>query len=139
MAAETENRPRKDLALWESLGGFRIQSWDPKRRALRAAFTVRPEFCHTNGTVAQGGFITAWMDAAMAQAVMYDTDNQFSVASLEIKVSFLERVGPGEGIAEGRVIRRGKRVAFLEAELFDSQGRVAAMASSTGMIIALTR
>lgn len=139
MSTEAKQAPRKDLALWESLGGFRIMSWDSRRRALRAAFTVRPEFCHTNGTVAQGGFITAWMDAAMAHAVMYDTDDQFSVASLEIKVSFLERVGPGEGIAEGRVIRRGKRVAFLEAELFDSQGRVAAMATSTGMLIPLTR
>ncbi len=139
MSSEKLEEPRKDLALWESLGGFRILSWDAQRRTLRAAFTVKREYCHTNGTIAQGGFITAWMDAAMAQAVMYDTDNQFSVASLEIKVSFLERVGPGEGIAEGRVIRRGKRVAFLEAELFDAQGRMAAMATSTGMIIPLTR
>lgn len=139
MSENIDEKLRTGEALWESLGGFRVLSWEAQRRTLRAAFTVRPEFCHTNGTIAQGGFITAWMDAAMAHAVMYDTDNQFSVASLEIKVSFLERVGPGEGIAEGRVIRRGKRVAFLEAELFDAQGRMAAMATSTGMIIPLTR
>ena len=131
MSEDLDKKFQSGEALWESLGGFRILSWDATKRTLRASFTVRREYCHTNGTIAQGGFITAWMDAAMAHAVMYDTDNQFSVASLEIKVSFLERVGPGEGIAEGRVIRRGKRVAFLEAELFDAQGRMAAMAAST--------
>ena len=124
MSEDLDKKFQSGEALWESLGGFRILSWDATKRTLRASFTVRREYCHTNGTIAQGGFITAWMDAAMAHAVMYDTDNQFSVASLEIKVSFLERVGPGEGIAEGRVFRRGKRVAFLEAELFDAQGRV---------------
>lgn len=129
--------PRSGEALWESLGGFRIASWDAAQRTLRAVFTVRPAHCHTRGTIAQGGFITAWMDAAMAHAVMHDTDGQFNVASLEIKVSFLERVGPGEGSAIGRVVRRGRRVAFLEGELFDAQGRLAAKASSTGMLVPL--
>ena len=139
MDDDLEARIRSGKALSESMGHFHVTGLDAGAGLLQAAFTVRREYCHTNGTIAQGGFITAWMDAAMAHAVMYDTDNQFSVASLEIKVSFLERVGPGEGIAEGRVIRRGKRVAFLEAELFDAQGRMAAMATSTGMIIPLTR
>lgn len=139
MTDEFERKLRSGEALWDSLGGFRIVSWDPQRHCLRASFTVRPEYCHTNGTIAQGGFITAWLDAAMAQAVVHDSDRQFSVASLEIKVSFLERVGPGPGFAEGRVIRRGKRVAFLEGELFDAQGRLAAMATSTGMIVPLPK
>lgn len=138
MNDQIDDKLRSGAALWESLGGFKVLSWDPAKRIARAGFTVRPEYCHTNGTIAQGGFITAWMDAAMAQAVLLDTDRQFTVASLEIKVSFLERVGPGQGIAEGRVIRRGKRVAFLEAELFDAQGRMAAMATSTGMIVPVT-
>lgn len=129
--------PRSGEALWESLGGFRIAFWDAAQRTVRAVFTVRPAHCHTRGTIAQGGFITAWMDAAMAHAVMHDTDGQFNVASLEIKVSFLERVGPGEGSAIGRVVRRGRRVAFLEGELFDAQGRLAAKASSTGMLVPL--
>ncbi|MBK8763747.1 MAG: PaaI family thioesterase [Burkholderiaceae bacterium] len=93
MSEDLEKNSSQAKRSWESLGGFRILSWDATKRTLRAAFTVRREFCHTNGTIAQGGFITAWMDAAMAHAVMYDTDNQFSVASLEIKVSFLGNSG----------------------------------------------
>ena len=124
-------------ALWESLGGFRILSWDAPKRTLRAAFSVRREFCHTNGTIAQGGFITAWLDAAMAHAVIHDSAHTQTVFSLEIKVSFYEKVGPGEGRVEGRVIRRGKRVAFLEGALYNADGKLAAEATSTGILAPL--
>ena len=116
------------------MGGFHVTAWDPDRKAAKAAFTVRREYCHTNGTIAQGGFITAWLDAAMAHAVMHDSDHRQTVFSLEIKVSFYEKVGPGEGWVEGRVIRRGKRIAFLEGALYGPDGKLAAEASSTGLV-----
>jgi acyl-CoA thioesterase len=139
MSEDLEARIRSGEALWDAMGGFHVLSWDASRRALRAGFTVRREFCHTNGTIAQGGFVTAWLDAAMAHAVHRDSEDQLNVASLEIKVSFLERVGPGPGTVEGRVVRRGQRVAFLEGQLFNAQGKLAATASSSGLIIPLTR
>ena len=139
MNDDFEEKVRSGKALMESIGGFHVLSWDPDQHLLRAGFTVRREICHTHGSIAQGGFVTAWLDAAMAHAVHHDTDHQFNVATLEIKVNFLERVGPGPGTAHGRVVRRGKRVAFLDAELFDAQGRLAATATSTGMLIPLTR
>jgi acyl-coenzyme A thioesterase PaaI-like protein len=52
-----------------------------------------------------------------------------------VKVSFLRRVGPGKVVAEGRVIRMGRRVAFLEASLFDAgTGVLLATASSSALI-----
>ncbi len=135
MDDELEARIRSGKALQESMGGFHVLSWDAATHTIRAGFTVRREYCHTNGTIAQGGFITAWLDAAMAHAVVYDTDHGVNVASLEIKVSFLERVGPGPGTVHGRVIRRGKRVAFLEGDLFNADGKLAAQATSTGLLI----
>jgi len=134
MTDDLDERIRSGKALSESMGDFHVTGWDPQRKLLNAAFTVRREYCHTNGTIAQGGFITAWLDAAMAHAVMHETDHKQTVFSLEIKVSFYEKVGPGEGRAEARVIRRGKRVAFLEASLYNPQGKLAAEASSTGML-----
>jgi uncharacterized protein (TIGR00369 family) len=135
MNDDLDARIRSGKALKESMGNFHVTAWDAATRTVQAAFTVRREYCHTNGTIAQGGFITAWLDAAMAHAVLHDTDHAFNVASLEIKVSFLERVGPGEGTVAGRVLRRGKRVAFLEGELFNPEGRLAARATSTGMLV----
>lgn len=139
MDDELEARIRSGRALQESMGDFHVTGWEAATRTARAGFTVRREYCHTNGTIAQGGFITAWLDAAMAHAVIHDTDQQFNVASLEIKVSFFERVGPGEGTVEGRVIRRGKRVAFLEGALYNPQGKLAARATSTGVLVPLAQ
>jgi acyl-coenzyme A thioesterase PaaI-like protein len=134
MDDDMDARIRSGKALSESMGNFHVTGWDPERKVLKAVFTVRREYCHTNGTIAQGGFVTAWLDAAMAHAVIHDTDHVRTVFSLEIKVSFYEKVGPGEGRVEGRVIRRSKRVAFLEAALYNPEGKLAAEASSTGIL-----
>ena len=134
MDDDLDEQIRSGKALSESMGNFHVTGWDPARKAVTGAFTVRREYCHTNGTIAQGGFITAWLDAAMAHAVLHDTGHVQTVFSLEIKVSFYEKVGPGEGRVEGRVIRRGKRVAFLQAELYNPDGKLAAEASSTGIL-----
>ncbi|MFN0186154.1 MAG: PaaI family thioesterase [Aquabacterium sp.] len=137
MDDDLEERIRSGQALKESMGHFHVTGWDADSKTLQAAFTVRREYCHTNGTIAQGGFITAWLDAAMAHAVMHDTGNTQTVYSLEIKVSFFEKVGPGEGRVSARVVRRGKRVAFMEAWLHNPDGRLAAQASSTGVLATL--
>lgn len=134
MNDDLDARIRSGQALSESMGGFHVTGWDADRRTLHAAFTVRREYCHTNGTIAQGGFITAWLDAAMAHAVIHDSGHAQTVFSLEIKVSFYEKVGPGEGRVEGRVIRRGRRVAFMDAALYNPEGKLAAQATSTGML-----
>ena len=135
MDDDLEARIRSGRALSESMGGFHVTGWDADLKRITAAFTVRREYCHTNGTIAQGGFITAWLDAAMAHAVLHDSDQLLNVASLEIKVSFLERVGPGEGTVIARVVRRGKRVAFMEGDLYNPDGKLAAQATSTGLLV----
>lgn len=132
---ELDARIRSGKALFESMGNFHVVAYDAAEQSVTAGFTVRREYCHTNGTIAQGGFITAWLDASMAQAVLHATEHAYSVASLEIKVSFLERVGPGEGRAVGRVVRLGKRVAFMEGELFNPDGKLAAQATSTAVLV----
>jgi uncharacterized protein (TIGR00369 family) len=131
---EHEAKIRSGKALSESMGNFHVTAWDESKKVVHGAFTVRREYCHTKGTIAQGGFITAWLDAAMAHAVMHETEHKQTVYSLEIKVSFFERVGPGQGRVEAQVIRRGKRVAFMQATLYNPEGKLAAQATSTGVL-----
>ena len=131
--------PLPATELLQSMGFVRVVEVDRDAGRLRAEFDALPRFCHTDGTIVQGGFVTAWLDFSMAHAAFLKAGYDVGVASLEIKVSFLQRMGPGPGTVEARVIRRGKRVAFMEAELFDSEGRMTARASSTGLMTELIR
>ena len=120
--------------LLESMGFVQVLSTDRKLGVVRAEFEAMKRFCHTDGTIVQGGFISGWLDFSMAQAVIVRAVEPVGVASLELKVNFLQRVGPGRVIAEGRVLRMGRRVAFLEASLFDPAGALLATASSTALL-----
>ena len=123
--------------LWESLGGATLIELNGDRQEIAIQFECLSRFCHTNGSIAQGGFVTAWMDAAMAHAVMLCSKRQFSIASLDINVRFMRAVGPGTVIARGRIVRMGKRIAFLEATLEDSKQQCVATATSSGMLVPL--
>jgi acyl-coenzyme A thioesterase PaaI-like protein len=127
MDDDLEARIRSGKALSESMGDFHVTGWDPARRTLDAAFTVRREYCHTNGTIAQGGFITAWLDAAMAHAVIHDTDHAQTVFGLESR-SLLRR-SARRGPVEGRVYggASGSRSSRLRCSM-----QLAAQATSTG-------
>ena len=127
--------PLPATELLASMGFVRILEADREAGRVRAEFDALPRFCHTDGTIVQGGFVTAWLDFSMAHAALLRTGHDVGIASLELKVSFLQRVGPGRVVAEGRVARLGRRVAFLEATLSDPSGTLLATASSTAMIV----
>jgi len=126
--------PLPPTELLDSMGFVRIVSADAEAGVVRAEFDALPRFCHTDGRIVQGGFVTAWLDFTMAQAALRRSAEPVGVASLEIKVNFLQRVGPGRVLAEGRVQRLGRRVAFLEASLFDQDGALLATATSTALL-----
>ena len=50
---DLDARIRSGKALSESMGNFHVTGWDRERKVVTAAFTVRREYCHTNGTIAQ--------------------------------------------------------------------------------------
>jgi uncharacterized protein (TIGR00369 family) len=120
--------------MMESLGGVELIELDEANGSCVLEFECLERFCHSGGKVAQGGFVTAWMDAAMAHAVSLTQGNQQQVMSLDISVRFLQPVGPGMVRAHGRTVRRGKRIAFMEAELFNDQQELVATATSSGVL-----
>lgn len=122
--------------LMRAIGFDAVLRTDPAGIAV-VRYVARPEHAHTHGRVVQGGFITSWLDHSMAVAVRMREDGA-ALASLDINVSFLERVAPGPVVVEARVVRWGGRVAFLQAELRAQGGEdspVLARATSTGMIL----
>jgi acyl-coenzyme A thioesterase PaaI-like protein len=122
--------------LMHAIGFEAVLRTDPAGIAV-VRYVPRPEHAHSEGRVVQGGFVTSWLDHSMAVAVR-TREPGAALASLDINVSFLERVEPGHPVfVEARVVRWGGRVAFLQAELRggeDANTAVLARATSTGMI-----
>ena len=113
----------------------RLLDIDADRGVARFQFEIVPAFCHSNGQICQGGFLTGMVDSAMAHAAIAKGKLRAAVPTLEIKVSFFEPMGPGIVFADGRVMRWGGSVGFLDGDLKDEKGRVIVHATSTIKII----
>jgi uncharacterized protein (TIGR00369 family) len=109
---------------------------DQARGSVRLKMVGLPQWCNPRGAL-QGGFVTAMLDEAMAIAGIVAGEMAFAVPTLELKTTFLRPCPAGPVEAEGRVIRWGKSAAFLEADLYDSEGRHVARASSTVLPVPL--
>ena len=100
--------------------------------------TAVPDESHYNpiGSV-HGGFFATVLDSACGCAVHTTLPTGVGYTSLEIKVSFLRPItaDTGKVTAHGWVTKRGKGVAFAEADIRDQDGRVLATASSTCLVI----
>lgn len=118
--------------LSRTLGLIRVIEMNAEGRA-RIAYAAGTHMCHSGGVV-QGGFVTGWIDAAMAHAAIAMGGADVVPMSLELKVSFFAPARPGTVIAEAWVERRGKRTCFFEGRLLDEAGTVLAKASSTLML-----
>ncbi|MBN8494384.1 MAG: PaaI family thioesterase [Burkholderiales bacterium] len=116
-------------AVIRSLKG-RVVGFAPERQELRMAFDIGTEFCHTVDIV-QGGFITAMLDASMAHAVLAMDGAHVRVSSIDINVSFLRPARAGGFTAVGSIVKAGRTVAFLRAELFNDRGDLVATATSS--------
>jgi len=93
----------------------------------RYELAVGPQHLNKRG-VAHGGVVTSLLDTALGAAVVSSIQPEEWTGTLELSVQFREPVIPGVIIAEGRVARRGKSVAFAEGEIRDSAGRILATA-----------
>ena len=116
-------------AVIRSLKG-RVAAYAAEKRELRMEFHIGHEFCHTVDIV-QGGFITAMLDASMAHVVIAAEHGKVRVSSIDINVSFLRPARAGDFTAVGSIVKAGRTVAFLKAELCSDKGELVAMATSS--------
>ena len=101
-----------------------------KTESLRMSFNPDEFFCHSDGTILQGGFVTTMLDASMAFLVMQLLDFKKVPLSIDINVNFLSSGGPKFTIAEAKVIKIGNSIAFSSAELFQDDVLIATASSS---------
>lgn len=118
--------------------GLELISIDREAMRVRLAFNATDQLCNKWGGI-QGGMVAAMLDDAMAIAVGLSLEWGEISPTLEMKTNFLAAGRPGRINAEGRVIKRGKSVAFTEAYLSNEDGEVIATASSTVRFATLKR
>ena len=84
-----------------------------------------------NGRIAHGGAVAALIDSAMAFAIVPMLgENEHSI-TVDLTIHYLRPVSEGVARASARVVRAGKRVITVSAELFDGNEKLAATALST--------
>ncbi len=91
--------------------------------------TTRPEMRNPAGML-QGGIITTICDDAMGIA-HYSTDPEHYVVTVDINVNFLYGISvPSRVKAIGKLVREGKKIAFVSCEVYDAEDRLCALATS---------
>lgn len=108
-------------------------------RLLELGFEYEPGLCRVRFPVddflfnpqgsLHGGIVTTAMDVSMGHLLKRETG--LAGATLEMKVQFLAPVGVGTACCEGRFLRQGRRLCFLESRLWNDGGELAAFATST--------
>ena len=114
------------------LMGSQFQSWDASSGEVTFTYDPPPSFASPRGAV-QGGLIAGFLDEVMGAALLASTDNQALPLNLDMNLSFVRMVPLETITAKGRVVKAGRKVAFLEGELFDMDGRLLARATSTAI------
>lgn len=102
----------------------------------RAVVTLAAGKQHANpmGTL-HGGVLCDIADAAMGMAFASTLAADESFTTVELKINFFRPVWEARLRAEGKVVRRGSTVGYVECEITDEQGRLVAKASSTCMAL----
>jgi uncharacterized protein (TIGR00369 family) len=102
----------------------------------RAVVTLEtgPQHANPMGTL-HGGILCDIADAAMGIAFNSTLAPTESFTTVELKINFFRPVWKAELRADGKVVRRGKTVGYVECEVTDENGRAIAKASSTCLVL----
>lgn len=94
-------------------------------------FPVEDRFKIPTG-VLQGGLYAVMMDMAMAVAV------GGGLATTTLQINLLRPATSGHVIATGEVVRKGRSVMYLEADVRAEDGTLLARGNQTGMVMPAT-
>jgi uncharacterized protein (TIGR00369 family) len=113
--------------------GWELISIDPEAGTIEVSFTATDQFLNPAGQV-QGGFLGAMLDDTLGPAIVQTLGPGEWAPTIDLHVQFLSPASPGKLRASGRVVRRGRDVAFLAGELRDEAGELVATATATALI-----
>jgi len=93
---------------------------------------ITPSLLNPNGVV-HGAVVYALADTGMGGALVSALEAGQACATVEIKMSYLRAATAGALTCTARVLQKGRRIAFLEAQVFND-GQLIATASETFVV-----
>lgn len=117
--------------------GIVFKNIDADAGTVEVEFEGKAEFTNPAGNI-QGGFLAAMLDDTMGPALSATLSAGEFAPTLNLNVSFQRAATVGTLVGRGRVVRKGRDVCFLAAELLQG-GQVVATATATAIIRALPK
>ena len=91
---------------------------------------VRPELMRKDGII-HGGAVASVIDSAFAFAIIPILSEGERTVTVDLTIHYLRPLSGGMAKASAQVVRAGRRVITVSAELFDEKEKLAATALST--------
>ena len=125
----------QDNLFWRYLG---VVVEDAGEGWVRLRVPVKDSLRNALGAPVHGGVLSALVDMAVGGALGTTHDNAaggVGQTTLDLNVSFLAAAADGDIVAEGRLLRRGRSIAFGEARITDGAGKLVAVGRATYMLL----
>jgi uncharacterized protein (TIGR00369 family) len=110
--------------------GMELEEMGGGRSRLR--LPARQEFTQVYGIV-HGGILATAADACIGIALISLITAAEQAVTVDLRVNYIAPFVEGDLFAEGRIVHKGRTIAFGEAELRDGNGRLLATATATYM------
>lgn len=105
---------------------------------VRLRVPVKDGLRNAAGAPVHGGVLSALVDMAVGGALGTTHENAaggVGQTTLDLNVSFISSAVDGDLVAEGRLLRRGRSIAFGEARITDGAGKLVAVGRATYMLL----
>jgi len=126
LTASTRRHLKKSRAI--AMLGFDLEAVSRGGATLR--LDARDRHKQLNNAV-HGGILAALADTAAAIAAYTTVPAGVALATIELKINYLEAVAGGRIRAKATVLRTGRNFVVTECEIFDRKGTLAAKALLT--------
>ena len=100
---------------------------DEDKQLCRITFPAEDFLFNPQGSL-HGGTIATVMDISMGHLINKVAG---AGATIEMKIQYMRPVTSGLVTVEGRFVRRGRNLSFLESKLLDAEDQLCAMATAT--------
>ena len=112
--------------------GIELEDISPGKATL--GFDVRDDLKQNNGVV-HGGAIASLIDSATAFAIISLLPPEEKATTADLTISYLRPLKSGRAHSTASVLRAGRRLIVVSAELVDDHGKLIATALTTYITI----